>query len=150
PNGSGKSSLLEAANHWHAFRGWSNIGDEQYLYKRTAQTIPDSWFSDSVEITFHGAESGRRDVRDKFYFRNAYRNEPDFTVAGLQRIGSPVESPTLNRFIANEQLVSKNYQRLVGEALRGIFSNDNDQKQVAVLRDELIGKVKAALAAVFD
>lgn len=149
PNGSGKSSLLEAFNHWHSLRGWGNVGDPRYLLK-DGVPLGGDWNRESVTVSFHGVDNLDNNVRDKLYFRTAYRNEPDFNVHGLQRIPSPTESPRVDRFIVNEVSVSQNYQRLVGKTLGGVYDDTNGDKLVSQLRDELTGKIKETLGTVFD
>jgi predicted ATPase len=148
PNGCGKSSLLEAFNHWHALRGWRNVGDKNYLLKDGCQLNGD--WDESVNISFHEIENYAGNFRDKFYFRSAFRNEFDLNIQSLQQIPSPVESPVLNRFISNETCVSQNYQRLVGKTLRSVFDSTNQERSVADLRNELIGKINSSLQAIFD
>lgn len=149
PNGSGKSSLLEAFNHWHTLRGWRSVGDHRYLLKEGVPLGGD-WNEESVTVSFHGIDSSNNNVRDKLYFRTAYRNEPDFNIQGLQRIASPTENPKVDRFIINEASVSQNYQRLVGKTLAGVFEDANGSKVVSQLRDELTGRIKTTLSAVFE
>ncbi|CAE6781046.1 AAA family ATPase [Xanthomonas arboricola] len=149
PNGSGKSSLLEAFNHWHSLRGWGSVGDQRYLLKEGA-LLGDDWNRESVVVSFYGVDNLDNNVRDRLYFRTAYRNEPDFNAHGLQRIASPTESPRVDRFIVNEASVSQNYQRLVGKTLGGVYDDTNGAKLVSELRDELTGNIKMTLSAVFE
>lgn len=149
PNGSGKSSLLEAFNHWHSLRGWGAVGDHRYLLK-DGKALGGDWNRESVVVSFHGIDNLDTNVRDKLYFRTAYRNEPDFNVHGLQRIDSPTENARVDRFIVNEASVSQNYQRLVGKTLGGVYDDANGIKRVSELRDELTGTIKATLSAVFE
>jgi predicted ATPase len=148
PNGCGKSSLLEAFNHWHALRGWRNVGDQNYLLKDGYQ--PNGDWDESVNISFHDIENYAGNFRDKFYFRTAFRNEFDLNIQSLRQIPSPVDSPVLNRFISNETCVSQNYQRLVGKTLRSVFDSTNQERSVAELRTELIGKINSSLQVIFD
>lgn len=149
PNGSGKSSLLEGFNHWHALRGWGNVGDQRYLLKDNEAEMG-SWHTEVVTVNIHDVDPADRNVKDKFYFRTAYRNEPDFSIGGLQRIASPTEHARVDRFIVNEASVSQNYQRLVGRTLGGVYDDANNNKLVSDLRNELVGKVRASLSYVFD
>lgn len=148
PNGCGKSSLLEAFSHWHALRGWRNVGDQNYLLKDGCKLIGD--WDESVAITFHDIESYAGNFRDKFYFRTAFRNESDLNIQTLQQTPSPVDSPVLNRFISNETRVSQNYQRLVGKTLKSVFDSTNQGRSVAELRNELIGIINLSLQSIFD
>jgi len=149
PNGSGKSSLLEAFNHWHSLKGWGNFGDQRYLLKDGAP-VADDWFHASVTASFHSVDLQRNNIRDKLYFRAAYRNEPDFNVQGLHRIASPIENARVDRFIVNESSVSQNYQRLVGKTLGGVYDEASSDKRVSELREELTGKIQTSLGEVFE
>lgn len=60
PNGSGKTSFMEALNHYYKFAGYGNVGDSNYLSKLCAQKNFEysEWYnaaSQTVDITFHDA-----------------------------------------------------------------------------------------------
>jgi len=160
PNGSGKTSFMESLNHYYKFAGYNNIGDYDYLNKSsTAEAFNYSrWYyhaSKIVSIDFYDIHLPKdigdsTDIRGHFYFRSAYRNEPDFKINSMQRQQDPTESIRLESLIQNDQTVSANYQRLIANTIAGVFNNENDTKAVAMLRDELIGKIKAALKRVFE
>lgn len=125
PNGCGKTSLFEAFNHWYKLKGFGNFGDQSYFLKKDYSNIQkDDWFYRGVDVQFHSTTPTSKDeIRGKFYFRSAYRNEPDFTVQTLAR----QENPTLHTFenlMRTESNVSSNYQRLVSSTLAGIFDGD--------------------------
>ncbi|MCP1315224.1 MULTISPECIES: AAA family ATPase [unclassified Halomonas] len=45
PNGSGKTSLFEALNHWYKFRGFNDSGVQAYLEKNDRKlSSPDAWW----------------------------------------------------------------------------------------------------------
>ena len=56
----------------------------------------------------------------------------------------------MDSLIQNDQTVSTNYQRLIANTISGVFANENDSKSVAVLRDELTGKIRTAIERVFE
>ncbi|MEZ4968955.1 MAG: AAA family ATPase [Flavobacteriaceae bacterium] len=89
-------------------------------------------------------------LQGKFYFRSAYRNEPDFTVNRLQKQNSPITHIKLQNLMQNDLTVSENYQRLVAQTLAGVYKTSNDDKSVQELREELIGKVKHSLSTIFN
>ena len=91
-----------------------------------------------------------RNIKGHFYFRSAYRNEPDFQISSMQRQQDPTESIRLESLIQNDQTVSANYQRLIANTISGVFNDDNDSKSVAALRDELTGKIRTAIERVFE
>lgn len=160
PNGSGKTSFMESMNHYYKYTGYSNVGDYHYLSKTGSDVDCDyhQWYnraSKLVGIDFYDADLPKSigssgDIKGHFYFRSAYRNEPDFKINSMQRQQDPTESIRLDSLIQNDQTVSVNYQRLIANTIAGVFDNKNDAKAVATLRDELIGKIKLALKRVFE
>lgn len=160
PNGSGKTSFMEAMNHYYKYAGYSNAGDYHYLSKtgNVEEYAFGQWYeraSKIVEIDFYDLtlkkdNDNSRNIRGRFYFRSAYRNEPDFQISSMKKQQDPTESVRLESLIQNDQTVSSNYQRLIANTIAGVFDNANDEKDVATLRDELIGKIQTALSRVFE
>ncbi len=107
-----------------------------------------------VDIDFYDAKFlnrvGRSEIQGHFYFRSAYRNEPDFVINSMQRQMNPTEGIRLSTLIQNDQTVSTNYQRLIANTISGIFDDENSSKSVGTLRNELTGKIADAIGRVFD
>ena len=160
PNGSGKTSFMESMNHYYKYAGYSNIGDYHYLSKagNTEDFNGSKLYeraSKLVDIDFYDIDlpkdiGNSSDIKGHFYFRSAYRNEPDFQIDSMHRQQDPTESIRLDSLIQNDQTVSANYQRLIANTIAGVFDNENDAKAVATLRGELIGKIQSALKRVFE
>ncbi len=155
PNGSGKTSLFEALNHWYKFKGFNDRGIQDYLEKNDGEiSNPETWRQTShnkVEISFHNEQQlNQQQIKNKFYFRTAYRNEADFTVSNLNKQNNPAENIKLQNLMQNDQTVSENYQRLVAQTLAGVYEPSNNNKTVEQLRDELIGKIKTSLSKIFE
>lgn len=155
PNGSGKTSLFEALNHWYKFKGFNDLGLQDYLEKNDGEiSTPITWnhaSANKVEIEFHNDHQlSREQIKGKFYFRTAYRNEPDFTVSNLNKQNNPVETIKLQNLMQNDQTVSENYQRLVAQTLAGVYELSNNKKTVEQLREELVGKIKNSLSSIFE
>jgi predicted ATP-dependent endonuclease of OLD family len=155
PNGSGKTSLFEALNHWYKFKGFNDRGNQEYLEKNDGEvSTSDVWRQTSqnkVKLEFHNDQNVSREyIKGKFYFRTAYRNEPDFTVNNLNKQSNPAESIRLSNLMQNDQTVSENYQRLVGQTLAGVYNISNNNKRVEQLRDELVGKIKTSISNIFE
>lgn len=160
PNGSGKTSFLEAMNHYYKYAGYNDAGDYHYLSKigNAEEYNFIQWRSQAsklVDIDFHNATFSKAigshdDIKGHFYFRSAYRNEPDFQISSMQRQQDPTESVRLPTLIQNDQTVSANYQRLIANTISGVFNNENDLKSVADLRDELTGKIRVAIERIFE
>ena len=155
PNGSGKTSLFEALNHWYKFKGFNDRGVQDYLEKNDGElSSPQTWRQASqnkVEIAFHNDQQlNQEQIKGKFYFRTAYGNEPDFTVAHLNKQSNPAETIKLQNLMQNDQTVSENYQRLVAQTLAGVYKSSNNTKTVEQLRNELVGKIKNSLSKIFE
>lgn len=159
PNGSGKSSFIEAMNHYYKYSGYHDIGDYHYLYKAGKEVNYQSneWYNmvpKTVDIDFHDADYSKQiggsNIKGHFYFRSAYRNEPDFEISSMQRQGDPKESVRLSTLIQNDQTVSSNYQRLIANTISGVFNAENNEKTVRDLREKLIGKISDAMINVFE
>lgn len=149
PNGSGKTSLFEAFNHWHRLNGFSTVGRKDYFVKKDSQEKEGEWYQNRVEITFHDMLE-QKNYKDKFYFRTAYRNESDFTINTLNNQNNPTESSKFETLNGNDLTVSENYQRLISQTLAGVFDSSNNAKTVERYREELIGEIKNSLKNVFD
>jgi hypothetical protein len=52
--------------------------------------------------------------------------------------------------MVNDLTVSENYQRQIAQTLAGVYSESNNSKTIEELRNELIGKIKNSLSAIFD
>jgi len=151
PNGSGKTSLFEAFNHWYRFKGFNSPGSQDYYEKVDTVGSDNLWYQDKVEIEFHNPiVLDREKIKGKFYFRTAYRNEPDFTINNLNKQGDPTKTLKLTTLMHNDITVSENYQRLISATLSSVFEPANNLRTVEQLREELIGRIKKSLANVFE
>ena len=123
PNGSGKTSFMEAMNHYYKCAGYNDAGDYHYLSKagNVEEFNYSEWRSralklvniDFHEATFSNTLGNHDDIKGHFYFRSAYRNEPDFQIESMQKQQDPTKSIRLSSLIQNDQTVSSNYQRLI-------------------------------------
>ena len=144
PNGCGKSSLFDALMQWYRSKAGFGVNIDELYYRKSADQ-PFDW-NQSVEVTLAGAVAPHRGC---LYVRSAYRNDPDFSIGKIARPNAPSETVKLGRIIENDQTVSENYQRLVYDTMAGVYDGGNDTKTVAALREELIGKVRSSMKAVF-
>ena len=146
-NGSGKSSLLDALNVWYKLNCFSSGSDESYIKKDKNSSFT---LHQDVIVEFHGVDKNEAKDRKSMYFRTAYRNDPDFTINSLGRVGSPFDNIRVDKMINNDQTVSQNYQRLISDVMAGVFAPHNNSKTVLTLREELIGKIRSSMQNVFD
>lgn len=164
PNGSGKTSVFEAMNTWYNRLAYNTgHGDYSYFIK-SFQPSPISnhvELIDRININFHDfIPPSIRDqnnynelqarLRGKFYFRTAYRNDPDFTLDSIGKLRDPTESQQLSTLLQADQSVSGNYKRIVASMIAGIFENKDKSKTVDELRGELIDLINKSLRNVFN
>ena len=148
PNGSGKTSLFDAFHHWYKWNsGFGYSGDASYYVKEISEEFN---YQQNVNVIYHNAEPEAIKNKKSMYFRTAYRNDPDFNISSFSRITAPHENIRFQRFIENDQTVSLNYQRLIINTLSGVYSEQNDEKTVKDIREELIGKVRTSMETVFE
>ena len=153
PNGCGKTSLFEAFNHWYMYEGFRTYADKDYSIKKEEgfDFNESNWHNLIVtKISFHDSYGNKSadEIKGKFYFRSAYRNEPDFSITNFHQQQDPRFSYKLN-LMSTDITVSENYQRLVSSAISGLFKGEKDKKLVEELREELIGKIRNSLKRVF-
>lgn len=146
PNGSGKTSLFDSFFHWYRLVSGMGINDDKSFYLKS-NISERNWYSDRVSILFHDQDDN---FKGKFYFRTAYRNEPDFNINNLHKQSNPTESLRFQNLIQNDISVSENYQRLISLTLSGVYDNKNDKKTIEIFREELIGKIRESLNNVFE
>lgn len=154
PNGSGKSSLFEAFNFWiNPFRG--NAYQKDY-HGKVGSLVTDNWHElhQKINLEFYGDAPNPRESSEKskkaFYFRSAYRNEPDFTTSGISRVGEALDDQRRPQMlISTDTRVSDNYQRIVAETVAEIYRPGNDGQAKGEIREKIIGKVRHAMHHVF-
>lgn len=144
PAGCGKSSLFDAFLLWYRQKVGLGFQTDELYFRKDPQE--DFRWDQSVSVSLHGDVSPRRGC---LYVRTAYRNEPDFSITGLNRPPVPSETLRINRFIDNDRTVSENYQRLVYDTTASVYDSANDWKPVRELREELIGQIRASMKRVF-
>lgn len=140
PNGCGKSSFFDALHTWHR-QGW----DEDYHVK--AGSPPRGWTGDDVELAFHDSLPGER--RKAFYVRSAYRNDPEFQLRTLKRVSVPLDEVRVNRMIDNDAAVSRNYQRLVSQALEDVFEPEDGSVTLDRFNEQVLGDIRTAFYKLF-
>lgn len=148
PNGVGKSSVFDAFRTWgHLHAGLGGSGDESYLVKAGQ---PKKGWSDSITLEFHEPTPTDKEGKKKaFYFRSAYRNDPDFTSRSLNRAGDVLDDARVARFIDNDASVALNYQRLVAQTIEGVYAGAFDAQTVAALREAFLGRLREPMLRVF-
>ena len=144
PNGCGKSSLFDALLNWYRYKRQSSSSEE--LYYRKDPNEPFEW-DRSVEVTLHNEVAIQEGC---LYVRTAHRNDPDFSIRNINRPENPVKPFYGRRLIDDDKSVSSNYQRLVYDTASALYNEENDEKSVRELREELIGDIRQSMKIVFD
>lgn len=152
PNGTGKSSLFDAFHYWHRIHGGVNIGWDLTYFPKSGE--PDlssfSGWNHHIQIGFHEAPlQSQPERRKSFVLRSAYRNDPQFQAASLQRQGLPEDEVRFNFMIENDAAVAKNYQRLVSQALEDVFANEKGTTSIGEFRQKVIGDIRDSMGRVF-
>ena len=115
PNGSGKSSFLDALSSWHKLSTRGNSWNDDYHLKVYSQKTP-QWNQEQITVTLHHSMPNDPQERKKLiYTRSAFRNDPDFQTERFQRVPDALDESRVDRMIDNDEAISRNYQRLVGQ-----------------------------------
>jgi predicted ATPase len=147
PNGSGKSSLFDAFLVWRNARygGWND--DQSYYRKGNDGSAGGS--HQRITLHFHGQQPQGDVVQKTFYFRTAYRNDPEFQMQNLQRQGSILEERRFSRMIESDAAVSTNYRRLASQAFEDAFALHPATMTLGEFRDRVIGEAKESVQRLF-
>lgn len=149
PNGSGKSSFFDALYTWHRYN-WRQEPRWDVGYHRKVSSAKQNAWQDDVAVEFHNeAPPEKRERKKAFYFRSAYRNDPEFEINRLNRTPDLVEEVRLNRMIDNDAAVSKNYQRMASQGLEDIYENETPDLTIGEFRQKTIGEVRDAMLRIF-
>ena len=95
PNGCGKSSFLDALNTWHKWTSRKNPSWETDYHVKAGSPLRDRWHND-VEVDFHNPVPDLTSKKTLF-LRSAYRNDPEFQLQNLQRVGNPLDEVRVPR-----------------------------------------------------
>lgn len=144
PNGCGKSSFFDALSLWHQYQsglGWS--GDFTY-YNKLKDGSQD--IDKRVHVAFHGSPPT---TKTSFYFRTAYRNDPEFTLGSLNRQQAVEDEMRFRRMIEGDATVSKNFQRMASQAMEDLFEIAEGTTTIEEFRESVIGEIKRAILKLF-
>jgi predicted ATPase len=146
PNGSGKSSLFDALMIWQRSRhgGWNS--DRSYYSKGNAAELNPH---QQITLSFHVEAPERENVTKAFYFRTAYRNDPEFQLTSLDRQGPILGERRFNRMIDSDAAVSVNYRRLASQAFEDAFALHPDTMTIGEFREKVIGEIRESVEQLF-
>ena len=117
-NGTGKSSFFDALYTWHKWNSRKSRTWEQDYHVKAGSPERGS-FGNDVAVEFYDAVTGAS--KKAIYARSAYRNDPEFQIGSLGRMGSPLDQVPFQRMIDNDAAVSRNYQRLVSQGIEDLY-----------------------------
>ena len=152
PNGCGKSSFFDALHIWRESRSQRGINwDADYHEKGYSPGfVPSNW-REQVTVEFHDYSLGhlQNNVKKTFYIRSAYRNDPEFQITRLQRTGDLLDEVRIHRMIDNDAAVSRNYQRLVGNAVEDVFERGDGSTTLEAFRDQVTEEIRSPFSSLF-
>lgn len=145
PNGCGKSSLFDAFSVWHQLNSLGSWGGDRGYYAK----VTDLALSIEQRVTFevHGGKNPKR--KDAFYFRSAYRNDPEFMLAHLSRMGPVTDQVRFRRMIESDLAVTDNYQRLVSQTLQDVFATEDGAVTISDFREGILAPIREPLKRLF-
>jgi predicted ATP-dependent endonuclease of OLD family len=117
PNGCGKSSLFDALSVWHQINARQNWMDDKAYYYKPTDLVRNT--KERVNLTVHGGKAPQQ--KDAFYFRTAYRNDPEFNLGTLKRMEPIIDDIRFRQMIESDAAVTENYQRLAAQAFEDVF-----------------------------
>jgi predicted ATP-dependent endonuclease of OLD family len=149
PNGCGKSSLIDAAQMWHRHHYARSGNWDQTYHRKQMPGVGGEW-NDLVTVTFHDPQPATDEQRRKaIYARSAYRNDPEFQLDNLSRVGPAAQEFRISRLIDNDQAVSLNYRRLVSKGLEDVYELAQPELTFGEYRERSIGEIRDAMQRLF-
>jgi predicted ATPase len=147
-NGSGKSAVLEALNVARRQHTFNYFDDESYYGKIDSEGVPAT--DRTTDVEFHEGAITFEEWKKAIWVRSAFRHQPDFYASGITQLGSPLDSPGVERLIAGEQLAQENFMRLTSASVESLYNSANRGVTAGVLIERIIGPLQRALRTVFD
>lgn len=119
-------------------------------YHQRSAKVQLGW-SQCITVTMHDMPKPEDlERRQKmFYFRSAYRNDPEFALQSLTRVGPTTQETRFNRMIDTDAAVTKNYQRLASQALEDVFALQDGNTTIDAFREKVISDIRDATLRLF-
>ena len=151
PNGCGKSSFFDALHTWRESRSSRGLNwDADYHVKGYSQNMANSNWHEQVQAEFHDyVPENAQHNRKIFYIRSAYRNDPEFQINQLRRTGDLLDEVRIQRMIDNDAAVSRNYQRLVGNAVEDVFERGDGSTTLQAFREQVTEEIREPFRKLF-
>ena len=151
PNGCGKSSFFDALHTWRESRSSRGLNwDADYHVKGYSQSVLDTNWHEQVQVEFYDYVPDNAQYNRKiFYIRSAYRNDPEFQINQLRRTGDLLDEVRIHRMIENDAAVSRNYQRLVGNAVEDVFERGDGSTTLDAFREQVTDEIRYPFRRLF-
>ena len=81
--------------------------------------------------------------------RSAYRNDPEFEINQLSRTGDLLDEVRIQRMIDNDAAVSRNYERLVSNAVEDVFERRDGSTTLDEFREEVTDEIREPFQKLF-
>ena len=146
-NGCGKSSFLDALRVGHDLLSRRSTNWEPDYHRKVSAPSPD-YYGNEIKLEFHHPPS-EEESKKSFYFRSAHRNDPEFEIQDLQRMGSHLEGNRFYRMIDNDESVARNFQRLASQALEDVFDPKDGSLTLNKFKELVIGDISKAFSKLF-
>ena len=146
PNGCGKSSFLDALHTWHKWTSNKHRDWEPDYYVKAGSPVRDRFMNDVIP-EFHNPASDK--YKKIFYVRSAYRNDPEFQIHNLERVGDPLNEVRVGRMIDNDAAVARNFQRLTSQAIEDVFDPKDSSMTLGQFKEYVIGDIREAFSGLF-
>lgn len=149
PNGTGKSTVLEALNYTRRISRWGSSDPNYFNKQEIDDGLPSAPLAGHqlVEMQFHD-RTDLSNLADSIWVRPAYRHEPEFMVNAIGSSASPIDDPGLERLINMDQLVSQNYTRLINQSINSLYQA-TAETTAGDIRNALVGRLQESMSRVF-
>ena len=118
--------------------------------KGYSQDLMNSNWNDQVQVEFHDYVPGNVQSNKKmFYMRSAYRNDPEFEIDQFHRSGDLLDEAHIQRMIDNDAAVSRNYQRLVSNAVEDVFERGDGSTTLDAFREQATDEIRRPFRKLF-
>ena len=145
PNGCGKSSFFDALRTWDGWTSRKHPSWETDYHAKAGSLMHNGW-QNNVQVDFHMPVS---DPKKTLFARSAYRNDPEFQIQRLERVGDALNEIRVPRMIDNDGAVAKNYQRLASQALEDVFDPKDRAVTLGEFKELVIGDIRMAFSRLF-
>ena len=119
--------------------------------KGYSENLANSNWNNQVHIEFYDyAPQNAQSNKKMFYMRSAYRNDPEFQINQFHRTGDLLDVVHIQRMIDNDAAVSRNYQRLVSNAVEDVFERSDGSTTLDSFREQVTEDIREPFQRLFS